>query len=67
MSEERLIDLEMKFAHQERALEELQKTVYEQHAIIESLEKKLKLLKEKFEGTLAGGGESPANEKPPHY
>ena len=67
MSEERLIDLEIKYAHQELALERLQKTVYEQHALIDSIERKLKLFKEKFESIQAGDGAAPVDEKPPHY
>lgn len=68
VSEQRLIELETKFSHQESAIEELQKALYEQYTKIEKLEKNLKTLTERFDGTGAGKPEvGPANEKPPHY
>lgn len=67
MSEERLIDLEIKFAHQEMTLEELQKAVFEQNAVIANLEKSLKVMKDKLEAVLRGDGAPPVNEPPPHY
>jgi len=67
-TEERLIELEIKISHQEIALEELQQGVYEQHATIAILEKSLKLLTERIDGTTAGKPEvGPGNDKPPHY
>jgi SlyX protein len=67
MNDERLIDLEIKFAHQEMALEELQKAVYDQNAVIDRLEKTVKLLKGKLNAIERGDGAPPVNEKPPHY
>lgn len=65
MNESRLIDLEIKFSHQEAAIEELQQTVHNQYLAIEKLEKALKVITDQLK-TLTGV-EGAANEKPPHY
>lgn len=67
MDEERLTDLETKFSHQEKALDELQNALYDQALTIEKLEKALKLLKERFDGETSGANQIAGNEKPPHY
>ena len=67
MNDERLVDLEMKFAHQEMALEQLQKAVFDQNVVIDQLEKAVKMLKDKLDATMRGDGAPPVNEKPPHY
>lgn len=63
--EQRLINLETKFSHQELQIEELNQLVHEQYQMIEKLEKSLKLLKEKH----ASEEDCPirSHEKPPHY
>ncbi len=64
MNEQRLIDLETKFSHQDLLIEELRQTVHEQYLAIEKLEKSLKILTER----MASGAEiDPAHVKPPHY
>lgn len=68
MTEQRLIDLEMKFSHQEAALEALHVSVYEQQKAIERLEGRLNGLSKRLAGMSDGGPEiGPADEKPPHY
>ena len=68
MIEERLIDLETKFSHQEIALETLQQLVYEQHKKIEELEgKSARVAKLLNYFDREGQDVGPANEKPPHY
>lgn len=68
MTEQRTIELETKLSHQELAIEDLQRLVYEQHKTIESLEKRLDRLAKRFDGVTGEGPEiGPANEKPPHY
>jgi SlyX protein len=66
MQDERLIDLEIKFAHQERELEELRKALFEQGQELAKLEKSLKLMKERLDASGVGTA-APVNEKPPHY
>jgi SlyX protein len=68
MDQNRLIDLETKFAHQELAIEKLQEIIYAQEATIQRLEQSLKILKERVEGLARGDGAvGAAGEKPPHY
>jgi SlyX protein len=68
VNEQRLIELEIKISHQDFAMEELQKVVYEQQESISQLEAKLKLLAKRFDETVgAGPAVGPGNEKPPHY
>ena len=67
MNDQSLIELEIKISHQEIAIEELQRTVFEQHNRIEKLEKSLQILTERIDGRNAGPEIGPANEKPPHY
>lgn len=66
MDEQRLIDLEIKYAHQLIALEELQQVVLEQQRALDLLQKNMKVLTDRIEATtLPEIG--PGNEKPPHY
>ena len=68
MTEQRLIDLEIKISHQEHAIEALQQLAFDQHRVIEKLEAKLEALAKRFDGSAEGGQDiGPANEKPPHY
>lgn len=66
MEEQRLIDLESKYSHQQILIEELQQTTHEQYLIIDKLEKLVKQLTDKLEGA-AGNTARPTHEKPPHY
>ena len=67
MFEAKIIDLETKIAHQEMAIEELQRAVLEQHLANERLEKSLKKLAERCAGLMGANDIGPAGEKPPHY
>ncbi len=68
MTEQRLIDLEVKISHQELAIEALQTSVYEQQKEIDRLKERLSRHVERFESLTTGGLDiGPANEKPPHY
>ncbi len=66
MNEQRLIDLEIKFSHQDVLLEKLQQTVHDQYIAIEKLEKSLKAIADRLKSATEDGS-APANEKPPHY
>ena len=66
MSEQRIIDLEIKISHQDHLLEELHQVVYEQQKTIDSFQKKLTSLIKRFEDSGVGSEIRSGNEKPPH-
>lgn len=61
--EPRIIDLEIKFTHQEELLNELNQVVTKQQFVIDKLTKEMLELKI---NSLHSEGEI-SNEKPPHY
>lgn len=66
--EEKLISLEIKVAHQEAQIEELNQVLYEQHKKLQELDEIVMGLAKRLREAMAGGPEiGPANEKPPHY
>ena len=68
MNEERLINLEIKFSHQEDFIEKLNQVVTEQQLKIESLEKAMIDLKSNINsGSEVGETRTLADDKPPHY
>lgn len=64
MSEQRLIDLEIKISHQEQTVDTLQQLIYEQQKAIARLESRVERLGKRIEGELDIGS---GDEKPPHY
>jgi SlyX protein len=68
MNEERIINLEIRFAHQDEFLNQLNMIVVEQQKTIERLQKEIFDLKRNINSE---GGVSPArslaDDKPPHY
>jgi len=68
MNEERIINLEIKFSHQENFLEELNKIVTAQQLTIERLEKEILDLKRNVNSEHGvSGTRSLSDDKPPHY
>ena len=68
MDEQRLINIEIKIAHQEHQLEELHQVIYQQQKTIDKLEVLLQGLTTRLKEALGDGGdEIRGNEKPPHY
>lgn len=67
MDEKRIIDLEIRFAHQDEFISELNKIVIEQQKTIERLEKEILDLKRNVNVHPADNIERLKNEKPPHY
>lgn len=67
MSEDRLIDLEMKITHQEHMIEQLNKALYQQQVQLDQLDVLLKGLVKRLQSGSEGGDIGPAGEKPPHY
>ncbi len=58
------MDLEVRYMHQERTIDELSRTVFEQSRAIAELHTRLKALEKR---AAADGEPSPPNEAPPHY
>jgi SlyX protein len=67
MNDDRLTELEIKYAHQEQAVEQLEKTTFEQHRRLEELAQQLQRLTDKLEGLTGPGEVGPGDQKPPHY
>ena len=64
--EERIINLEIKFAHQDEYLVELNKVVLEQQKIIARLEQDVLQLKQLNAGAV-DGQRTLQDDKPPHF
>ena len=67
MIEERLTNLEIKFAHQDEFINELNKIVVEQQKTIERLDKEILDLKRNVNAHPTDNIERLKDEKPPHY
>jgi SlyX protein len=64
-TERRLDDLEIRIAHQDRTIAELNEVVTQQWKQLEAMERKLRRFAEELETMDAGSG--PGQQKPPHY
>ena len=69
METDRIIEIETKLAFQEDTLQALNEVVCRQQNQIEQLEAKLVLLIDRYKQLSAeqGAGNTPVDEKPPHY
>ena len=68
MSEDRIIELEIKQAYQEDLIQALNQAVADQHKKIGKLEETCKLLNDKLKSLALASGEPDAfDERPPHY
>lgn len=69
MNEERIENLELKYAYQEQAINEMSDLIYQQHKKIERLEDHLKSMMEKVSENESGAAQvsSLLDEVPPHY
>jgi len=68
MSEERLVEIETKLAHQEYLLGELNEVVTKQQEIIMQLEERYGRLVDRVRSiSEALPADGPADERPPHY
>lgn len=65
--DKRLIDLEIKFTHQEELLDELNKIVAKQQLYIEKLVEEVKLLRDSYSKSEIQGTRSLKDDIPPHY
>jgi SlyX protein len=68
MSEDRLVDIESKLAHQDQMLHELNEVVTAQQSSIMRLENLLKSLLDRVQSIAESAPEpGPHDERPPHY
>jgi SlyX protein len=68
--EDRFVDIEIKLAHQEDTVEQLNGVVYEQSRRIDQLEAMVSQLAEHIRNNAQSGtnvNPNPGEEKPPHY
>lgn len=66
--EARLVELEVRFTHQDRALSDLSDVVYRQQQVIEQLERRVKSLEKRItEADEPAPERDPSDEVPPHY
>ena len=68
ITEDRIIDIEIKITRQEDLVDTLNKTIYAQQKKIDELETLCAALARHVKGLREAASEgNPANEKPPHY
>jgi SlyX protein len=65
--DERITNLEIKLSFSEDLLEELNQTVFKQQQRIELLVKEIQALKLQMASNMPSDGNSPSDERPPHY
>jgi SlyX protein len=72
VTDNRVMELEIRMTHLEDTIEVLNRTIIEQHASIDGLKLKVEMLEKKFKATMEAAGASivaPQSEEtpPPHY
>ena len=67
MTEDRLINIEIKIAYQEDTIQELNDVVCEQQKQLDKLEETCNFLLKRVKILSESTGENIPNEKPPHY
>ena len=65
-TEQRLDEMEMRIAHQDRTITELNDVITAQWKQLEAMARQLRRLGEELE-SMEGGDAPSANQKPPHY
>ncbi|TNF38620.1 MAG: SlyX family protein [Gammaproteobacteria bacterium] len=66
--ESRLIDLEIRFAHQQNHIDELDKVIYQQQQLIDRLQEKVVLLEKRLKTMGESNILRPEEDRPPpHY
>jgi SlyX protein len=65
VSDSRINDLEVRMAHQDQTIADLNDVITAQWKKLDALERQLKRVSEELE--TMDQGEAPANQKPPHY
>lgn len=67
MSEDRLVDIEVKLAHQDQLLVDLDSIVTDQQSKIMKLEELVASLIDRVRSMGEGASDSQQDERPPHY
>jgi len=67
MSEDRLVDIEVKLAHQDQLLIDLDRIVTDQQSKIMQLEELVASLIDRVRSMGEDASDSPQDERPPHY
>ena len=67
MSDQRLIDIETKIAHQEILVMELNQVIAQQQETIDQMQSALKKFFKQYRERNGDGPVGPADQKPPHY
>ena len=67
MTDKRFEDIEVKLAHQDQLLVDLDKVVTDQQAKIMELEGLVTTLIERVRAIGEGGSDAPQDDRPPHY
>jgi len=67
MSEERFVDIEVKLAHQEQVVNELNEVVTQQQAKLTQLEELCTSLIQRVRSIGEGAADPEQDERPPHY
>ena len=68
MDQDKLTELEIKLAFQDKNVKELNAVIYEQQKRMDALEKTVKLMKDRMKALVeAESGQGIPDEKPPHY
>jgi SlyX protein len=65
--EERIIELEERYTHQQALLEELSGVLFAQQKTLDALKAEVEALKKRLEGFEPGLVEVDPDERPPHY
>jgi len=67
MSDERLTEIEIKLAHAEQAISEMSDVIYAQQALLDKMEQRYDMLRQRISSVEADSDSPGGNEKPPHY
>lgn len=68
MDEQRLINIEVKLAHQEQALDEVSRVLTDQQAQLDRLQRVCESLADRLRGLSEMSAErQPGDDRPPHY
>jgi len=63
----RIVDLEVRYSHQQVELSELSEVVYRQQRVVDHLSRRVQVLEKKLAAAEEGGPRNPEDEVPPHY